>query len=58
MFKWAFDNLKLTKIADLSQIATVIDVKLSWSVDHVRLVPEKEVTALVPTGYRFHKRYA
>lgn len=50
MFKWAFDNLKLTKIADPSQIATVIDIKLSWSVDHVRLVPEKEVTALVPTG--------
>ena len=50
MFKWAFDNLKLTKIADPSQIATVIDVKLSWSVDHVRLIPEKEVTALVPTG--------
>lgn len=50
MFKWAFDNLKLTKIADPSQIATVIDVKLSWSVDHVRLIPENEVTALVPTG--------
>lgn len=48
MFKWAFDNLKLTKIADPSQIATVIDVKLSWSVDHVRLIPERKSRHLFP----------
>lgn len=50
IFKWAFENLKLTKIADVTQIATVIDVRLSWSTDHVRLVPENDVTALVPAG--------
>lgn len=50
IFKWAFENLKLTKIADVTQIATVVDVKLSWSTDHVRLVPENDVTALVPVG--------
>lgn len=50
IFEWAFKNLKLTKIADTTQIATVVDVKLSWNTDHVRLVPEKDVTALVPAG--------
>lgn len=50
IFKWAFDNIRLTKVADPAQIATVVDVNLSWNVDHVRLVPETEVTALVPVG--------
>lgn len=50
MFQWAFDTIRLSKIADPAQIATVIDVKLSWKVDHIRLVPESEVTALVPIG--------
>lgn len=50
IFQWAFDNIRLTKVADPTQIATVVDVKLSWNVDHVRLVPESEVTALVPVG--------
>ena len=50
IFQWAFDNIRLTKVADPTQIATVVDVKLSWNVDHVRLVPETEVTALVPVG--------
>lgn len=50
IFQWAFDNIRLTKVADSTQIATVVDVKLSWNVDHVRLVPESEVTALVPVG--------
>ncbi len=50
VFQWAFDNIRLTKVADPLQIATVVDVRLSRSVDHVRLVPETEVTALVPVG--------
>lgn len=50
MLQWTFDNIRLTKVADPMQIATVVNVRLSWSVDHVRLVPEKEVTALVPAG--------
>lgn len=50
ILKWAFENLKLTKIADVTQIATVVDVNLSWSTDHLRLVPENDVTALVPAG--------
>lgn len=50
LYKWAFDNLRLEKIADVSQIVTVVDVKLSFDADHVRLVPEKDVTAIVPIG--------
>lgn len=50
IFQWAFDNLRLTKVADPNQIATVVNVELSWNVDHVRLVPETEISALVPIG--------
>ena len=50
IFQWAFNNIRLTKVASPTQIATVVDVNLSWNVDHVRLVPETEVTALVPVG--------
>ena len=50
IFQWAFQNIRLTKVASPTQIATVVDVNLSWNVDHVRLVPETEVTALVPVG--------
>lgn len=48
--KWAFENIRLEKIADVSQIVTVVDVALSLDADHVRLVPANDVTALVPTG--------
>ena len=50
MFEWAFKNLRLTKVTDTTQIVTVSNVKLSKNVDHIRLVPEKEITALVPIG--------
>lgn len=50
IFEWVFENIRLTKVADPTQIATVLDVNLSWNVDHIRLVPETEVTALVPVG--------
>lgn len=50
LFEWAFDNLRMTKVADTTRIVTVVDVRLSSDADHVRLVPETEVTALVPVG--------
>lgn len=50
MFEWAFENIRFSKISDPLQVATVVDVRLSWKTDHVRLVPESEVTALVPVG--------
>lgn len=50
LYKWVFENIRLEKIADVSHIVTVVDVKLSFDADHVRLVPASDVTALVPTG--------
>ncbi len=50
VFQWAFKNLRLTKVSDPTQIVTVSDVKLSRNTDHIRLVPETEITALVPIG--------
>lgn len=50
LYKWVFENIRLEKIADTSQIITVVDVALSFKTDHVRLVPANDVSALVPTG--------
>ena len=50
LLKWTFKNIKLEKITDTSQIVTVVDVKLSFKTDHVRLVPKEDINALVPTG--------
>jgi len=50
MFNWAFDNIKLKQVAAPTQIVTVVKVDLAKGTDYVRLVPEKELYALVPSG--------
>lgn len=50
LFAWTFKNIRLRVVAEPSQVVTVIDVELSSKLDHVRLIPSSEVTALVPTG--------
>lgn len=50
MYKWVFENIRLEKVVATTDIVTVIDVKLSMSTDHVRLVPANDITALVPVG--------
>ena len=50
LFKWAFSNLSFKTVADTNQIVDVVKVSLSKKADKVDLVPQKNVTALVPTG--------
>ncbi len=50
LYKWVFENIRLEKIVNTTDIVTVVDVKLAFGVDHVRLVPANDVTALVPVG--------
>lgn len=50
LFKWTFKNIRLEKITDTTQIVKVVDVKLSFKTDHVRLVPKENINALVPSG--------
>ncbi|MCR4925335.1 MAG: D-alanyl-D-alanine carboxypeptidase [Clostridiales bacterium] len=50
MFSWAFENMKVRTVADPNQIITVVDVKLSWTVDHLRLVPSEVQKMLVPSS--------
>ncbi|HOA33526.1 MAG: D-alanyl-D-alanine carboxypeptidase [Clostridiales bacterium] len=47
---WTFKNIKLRLVAEKNQVVSVIDVGLSSKYDHLRLLPEKEITALVPSG--------
>lgn len=50
IYEWAFDNIVLTKVTDTTDVVTVVDVKYNWKVDHLRLLPAKEMSALVPSG--------
>lgn len=50
IYEWAFNNIVLTKVSDTTDVVTVVDIKYNWKVDHLRLLPAKEMSALVPTG--------
>lgn len=50
IYEWAFDNIELTKVTSTTDVVTVVDVELNWKTDHIRLLPEKEISALVPVG--------
>ncbi len=50
MYDWAFKNLSYELIASPSLMVSEVKVNYSWKTDHMRLVPEKDVRALVPTG--------
>ena len=50
IYEWAFENIVLTKVTDTTDVVTVVDVKYNWKVDHLRLLPAKEMSALVPSG--------
>ncbi len=49
-YNWAFNNIKLKVVADSTDTVTVANVELGRKVDHVRLVPAEEATALIPAG--------
>ncbi|MBR5246225.1 MAG: D-alanyl-D-alanine carboxypeptidase [Clostridia bacterium] len=50
IYNWAFDNIELTKVTDKTDVVTVVDVEYNSKVDHLRLVPAEEISALVPLG--------
>ena len=50
IYKWAFKNIVLTKVTNLTDVVTVVDVEYNSKVDHLRLVPSEEISALVPSG--------
>ncbi len=50
IYNWAFDNIVLTKVVNTTDVVTVVDVEYNSKIDHLRLVPAKEMSALVPLG--------
>lgn len=50
IYEWAFKNIVLTKVTNTTDVVTVVNVKYNWKVDHLRLLPAKEISALVPSG--------
>lgn len=50
IYNWAFENIELTKITNTTDVVTVVDVEYNSKIDHLRLIPAKELSALVPIG--------
>lgn len=50
LYKWAFKNIVLKKVTNKTDVVTVVDVEYNSKVDHLRLVPAEEISALVPVG--------
>ena len=59
-YQWAFDSLSVRPIVDPALKVDEIPVSLSFDSDTVKLVPEKEITALIPNDFDislFQKEY-
>ena len=50
MILWVYENIRYRVIASQDQTAVVVPVKAGKDTDKVRLVPEKETSALVPAS--------
>lgn len=50
MLDWVYENIRYRVIASPDQSAAVVSVKAGKDTDKVRLVPEKETSALVPSN--------
>lgn len=50
MLSWAYDNIRYRVVVSPSQVVAVIDVTAGKGTDKVKLVPEKESSALVPAN--------
>ncbi len=50
IYNWAFDNIELTKVTNTNDVVKVVDVKYNSKIDHLRLLPAEEISALVPIG--------
>lgn len=50
MLNWVYDNIRYRVIASPEQSVAAVSVKAGKDADKVRLVPEKEISALVPSN--------
>ena len=50
MLNWVYDNIRYRVIASPEQSVAAVSVKAGKDSDKVRLVPEKEISALVPSN--------
>lgn len=48
LLNWSIENLKLKTVANTQEVVTEIPLKYSGKSDYLQLVPEQDVTALVP----------
>ena len=48
LLNWAIDNLKLKTVAGTQEVVTEVPLLYSGKSDYLQLVPEQDVTALVP----------
>ncbi len=47
LFRWAFNNFTYRTVLGKSEMLASVRVDLSWSTDHINLVPEKEFATVI-----------
>ena len=50
MLNWVYENIRYRVIASQDQSVAIVSIKAGKDTDKVRLVPEKEISALVPAS--------
>ncbi|MDR1463792.1 MAG: serine hydrolase [Oscillospiraceae bacterium] len=50
LLEWTFDHIRLRQVVTKGMMVTEVPVNLSRAADHVQLVAEKDLSALVPEG--------
>lgn len=48
LFQWAFNNLKYKTIVNSATTVYELPVEYAWNIDHIQLVPENDISELVP----------
>lgn len=52
LFRWAFNNFTYTTVLAEDEILASAKVNLSWSRDHINLVPKEELATVVESGLK------
>lgn len=51
LYEWAFSNISYSPILSKDEVVKSLSIEFVWGSDLVDVVPEQDVTALLPNGY-------
>lgn len=50
LYRWAFNNFEYKQICSVNTVVAEMPVELCWDTDYVSLYPEKNFSAIIPSG--------